>query len=184
MSIQRSRPPSYILAKRSIKLLGGTNQSAWNAEIVIAIAHRDQPDKLLKALTSATEQTVIKNQRGTILLLDDNSSGDWQTLVEPVLKHSRVIVISATCGSPSRARNCLLDYVDTYFSQAKWVARLDADDTFATPQSVEALCNRGNETNSRYILGSNNLVSKGEFVGYPNVAHAEILTNHQQPLFL
>ncbi len=171
------RKPNTIIAHRRTQLLYCNDQNAWQAEIVIAIAHKNTPNSLARALSSALKQTVILNNRATVLLLDDSSEDGWDGAVEQILQHSRVITITAHCGSPARARNCLLDYVDEHFPAAKWVARMDADDSFASTSSVEALCNYGDKQNSRYILGSNQLVRDNLVIKTPNLANSKILLN-------
>lgn len=51
----------------------------------------------------------------------------------------------------------MLDLVDECFPNAKWVARLDADDRFAEPSSLRALVQAGDQRGTLFVIGSNRL---------------------------
>ncbi|MBW3164592.1 glycosyltransferase family 2 protein [Ferrimonas balearica] len=144
--------------------------------IVIAIAIHNQAKCLERALRSALEQTVIISQQATILILDDRSTDDWAIHNTKLLSHPSIAIIEGHCGSPARARNALLDFVDEHF-QSQWVCRLDADDQLATPHSVEALCSAGDKANAQYVIGSNALELNGQRLSRLNIADPEILLN-------
>ena len=171
----RSRCEKPVLSGRSVELVSAPDTAAWDAEIVITVAHHDQSVSLTHALKSALSQTVVESGRAAVLVLDDSSSPDWIHSVSSQLAHVSVILISARCGSAARARNCLLDYVDNHFSQARWVARLDADDSFASARSVEALCNNGDSDGSLFVIGSNNLLQYGKLMEEANLADSTVL---------
>lgn len=147
--------------------------------IVIAIPLHNQAKSLGNALQSAIAQTSVQGEQATILILDDCSSDNWRETNAHLLSHPSIAIIQGHCGSPARARNALLDYVDANF-QSRWVCRLDADDQLATPNSVEALCLAGETANSNYVIGSNALLSNGKRLDWSNVANPAILQNRHK----
>ena len=147
--------------------------------IVIAIPLHNQAISLGTALQSALEQTSVKEGRATVLILDDQSEDNWREVNAHWLNNPSVAILKGHCGSPARARNALLDYVDAHF-QSRWVCRLDADDQLATPESVAALCQAGEDTNCDYVLGSNALALNGKRLAQYNLADPSILQDRSR----
>lgn len=136
------RVPRPVLSVRALRPLMSLSAEALSAEIVIGITVRNQARRLPRALRSALSQTVIENGQAVVVLLDDQSTDNWRESCANFLDHARVVVIEGVCGSASRARNALLDFVDQRLPGARWVARLDADDTLAakTPPTCAPDC--------------------------------------------
>lgn len=174
------RVPRPVLSARALRILEPLSAIALSAEIVIGITVRNQARRLPRALTSALSQTVVENGQASVVLLDDQSTDDWRERCAKLLDHPRVVVVEGACGSASRARNALLDVVDRHFPNARWVARLDADDVLASNASVAALCHKGDEIGVQYVLGSNHLAVDGELIEYSNVADPAVLLDRQQ----
>lgn len=175
------RVPREILCSRNLQVQGRPGHEAWKAEIIIGICLHNQAARLPIALASALAQTVIAENRAVIVLLNDRSTDDWQSAIRGYLGHPQVVVVSGNCGSPARARNALLDFVDGHFPRARWVARLDADDELANEEAVAALCLEGDAKDARYVIGSNHLVQDGQPLPWSNIANPEELKN---PLLL
>lgn len=173
------RVPRPVLSVRALRILGPLSAIALSAEVVIGITVRNQAHRLPRALTSALSQTVVEDGQAVVVLLDDQSTDNWREKCVKLLAHPRVVVIEAACGSASRARNALLDVVDQHFPNARWVARLDADDTLASNASVAALSRKGDELGVQYVLGSNHLAVDGELLG-SNVADPAVLLDRQR----
>ena len=119
-------------------------------------------------------QTLVKDCKARIVILDDQSVDAWQTEVIDLIKHPSISLIRVNAGSAARARNAILDYADKD-KYAKWTARLDADDELATSQSVEALWKEGVKQNASYVIGSNLLKRSGKLQKDINIADPEIL---------
>ena len=176
------RIPRPVLSTRALRPLAPLSALALSAEVVIGITVRNQAHRLPRALKSALSQNVIENDQAVVVLLDDQSTDNWRESCAKLLKHPRVVVIEGQCGSASRARNALLDFVDQFLPNARWVARLDADDTLASSISVAALCNKGDEFELQYVLGSNHLSVDGELLKHSNIADPAVLLDRQQLL--
>lgn len=140
---RHSRP---VLSVRALHALGTLSTKFLSAELVIGIAVCNQARRLPPALKSALSQTVVENGQAVVVLLDDQSTDGWRESCNKLLEHPSVMVIEGICGSASRARNALLDFVDQHLPAARWVARLDADDVLASSVSVAELCREGDES--------------------------------------
>lgn len=162
------------LCLRNLSVIKVCNKEYRKSEVIIAITLHNQKNTIRAALSSALAQTLVKNYKARIVVLDDQSVDAWQKEVSDLLQHPSVTLVRANAGSAARARNAILDYAekDQY---AIWTARLDADDELATPQSVEALWKEGIKQNASYVIGSNLLKKSGELQDFINIADPEIL---------
>tara|TARA_R110001592_G_scaffold13740_2_gene62790 strand:- start:1512 stop:4586 length:3075 start_codon:yes stop_codon:yes gene_type:complete len=170
------------LAARQIKNLRALSERALEANIVIAITLHNQGKQLLAALESATSQSLFISGEACIVILDDQSTDDWQALCGSSLDHPGIVVLNGYCGSAARARNGLLDYVDAHLPNAEWVARLDADDTFATDYSLEGMAGAGRKAGSQYVIGSNHLRIGPVTLPRTNIADKSVLLNREKLL--
>ena len=68
-------PSKYnqILCDRNLKLIHSSTVEFETAEVLIAIAHKNQVQYLNRALKSALNQTLVKMNIARIVVLDDNS---------------------------------------------------------------------------------------------------------------
>lgn len=174
------RAPRPVLSTRALRPLEPLSALALSAEVVIGITVRNQARRLPRALRSALSQDVVENGQAVVVLLDDQSTDSWRESCSQLLGHPRVVVIEGACGSAARARNALLDFVDQHLPSARWVARLDADDTLASNASVAALCGKGDEVAAHYVLGSNHLSVDGALLEHSNIADPAVLLDRQR----
>lgn len=174
-SLKTTRKSSVGLVLRQIVKHKLCAPEYVNAPIIIGIGLHNQADTLARALISAISQTVVIERKARIIIVDDQSTDNWQSCCAELLSHPSVTVISAFCGSPARMRNQILDYAAT--SKAKWVARLDADDAFDNLKSVESLWVKGEAKQVDFVLGSNRLILDGKTLPQINIADPELLLN-------
>src|SRR5690606_3797337 len=80
----------------------------------------------------------------------------------------------------AHARNALLDLVDAYFPAARWIARLDADDVFASPEVLRAMISKGDRAGATFVLGSNHLDLGGLRLVDSNMADTEVLLDQRR----
>lgn len=167
------------LCPRHIRFLKAPSEVARRASVIVGVAHRNHPQGLQRAVWSALEQSALSGL--ACVILDDSSDEGWMRALDPeVLEHPRVVVMAGVFGSPAHARNALLDLVDEHFPAAEWVARMDADDCFAMPSSLQALVDAGSTGTCSYVLGSNRLVLDGKLLPEDNVACPETLLNRER----
>ena len=156
------RSPTVRLTSRAMRFLKVPSDAALRARVIVGICHRNHPDGLKNALLSVVAQELTAEV--AFLVLDDGSDEGWLSdLDENLLGDDRLVVATGLFGSPSQARNALLDLVDENFPRAQWVARLDADDRLAESGSLRALVDAGDRECSDYVVGSN-LVSRDNHV--------------------
>ncbi|WP_299201637.1 glycosyltransferase [uncultured Amphritea sp.] len=171
-----------VLSSRFYQLRSPLSNEALNASIIIGICVRNQGKHLVSALSSAMEQTAIQQGDAAIVILDDDSSDDWISDIEDWLNDPRVIIIHALCGTAARARNALLDWVDSELPAASWIARLDADDKFAAQNSVSTMVQAGVGDDALYVLGSNHLEKGGQLLAWSNIADPDVLQDKNRLL--
>ncbi len=170
---------SEVLATRQCKVHKHADQSYRQAKFIIAITHKNQPTALVRALESAFNQTVIQQQLAHIVLLDDGSEPVSFRQILELSQHPAVTLLSAECGSPARARNMLLDWADKQPS-VEWVARLDADDELAAPESVAALWQSALHHKALAAIGSNTLRCGTAVLPGANYAQTDVLQNPEK----
>ena len=167
---------SQVLCTRQSEVIKQADISYHHAEVVIAITHKNQPKFLCRAIESALAQTLVQQKLAQIVVLDDNSEPASAEQIQAIAQHPAVTLLSAECGSPSRARNLLLDWADNQ-ANIKWVARLDADDELATSDSVEALWQSAIKKGAIAAIGSNALRISHSVIQGINYALDDVLLN-------
>ncbi len=177
-SFQASAPSQYseILCDRQLQVVHFNSEEFNNAELIIAIAHKDQEIALIRALKSAFNQTLVKKCIARIVILDDSSNHNWSTELIEQLAHPSITLLKGECGSPARARNLLLDWADNQ-TKIKWVARLDADDEFFSPESLEGLWSKVRNSENIAVIGSNKLRKNNVVISNDNIANPDELKN-------
>lgn len=147
---------------------------AWDAEVVVTVNVHDQAGALGACLESIAQQEPPGGGVG-VVVIDDGSSDDWAETVGRFRQRLRLVVCQMRCGSPARARNAALAFVDAAMRKARWVARLDADDRFSTTRSLASACALGSRRGARWVLGGNRLVQGGRLLGRENRATEALL---------
>lgn len=163
-----------ILAPRNIKVSLVNSEEIFKAAVVVGVALYNQSGTIRRCLDSIFVQD-LSGRRLAVVILDDQSSDNWELQVSDLLRRPEIIVLKGNCGSPARTRNGILDFVDENFSEAVWVARLDADDCFTCSKSLAAACGRGDELNAGYVLGGNRLMFNNQMIEKENPAIPELL---------
>lgn len=164
-----------VLAPRNIHLISPSpHPSVWEAEIIVGVSIHNQSQTLQRCMSSIFAQTGLSSSLA-ILVLDDMSKDNWQAALAPFLGRPELMVFRGNCGSAARSRNAILDMVDRDFPNARWVARMDADDRFSTPHSLAAACNTGDEAKADFVLGGNRLVANDEILEKFNPATDKLL---------
>lgn len=170
---------SEVLCTRQSQVIKQGDASYHQAELVIAITHKNQPVFLARALASALKQNMVQQKTACIVVLDDGSSTDEFNQVCKLAKHPAITLLAAECGSPARARNMLLDWADKQ-PAVQWVARLDADDELASENSVHALWQAAVQQKAIAAIGSNRLRLANSIIAGTNYADANELLNAGQ----
>jgi glycosyltransferase involved in cell wall biosynthesis len=152
--------PSEILCPRNLQIMHSVGAGVFRAEWVVGIGMHNQAASIRRCLDSVFSQE-LGGRKLAVVLLDDQSSDDWQERLDELWQCPELVVVSGRCGNASRTRNAILDFVDECFPHAKWVARLDADDCFSTSNSLLAACELGETSGVQYVLGGNRLVMNG-----------------------
>lgn len=166
-----------ILCDRNLQVVHSSSSEFDSAEVAIAIAHKNQPQVLIRALSSAINQCLTQKQVARIVVLDDNSDISWSSEASALLNHPAVTLLQAECGSPARARNLLLDWADKQ-PYIQWVARLDADDELFAKDSLHGLWSAVRNTDKIAALGSNKLRKENVILQHNNIAKPNKLCNH------
>jgi hypothetical protein len=155
--IPRKPRPAVELTPRGLRILRAAND--LQVSVVVAVSCRTPPGpELAGCLVSVSEQSL--NHVGLVLILDGVQAERYAAEVRvPIQLAARTWVLAANCGSPSRARNAALDFIDAELPQVRWVARLDADDRFADRHALAASVSLGDKTRALAVLGGNRVLS-------------------------
>jgi glycosyltransferase involved in cell wall biosynthesis len=170
---------SEVLCTRQSQVIKQGDASYQQAELVIAITHKNQSEFLARALASALKQNMVQQKTARIVVLDDGSSADEFNQACALAEHPAITLLAAECGSPARARNMLLDWADKQ-PAVQWVARLDADDELASDNSVHALWQAAVQQKAIAAIGSNRLRLANSIIAGTNYADANQLLNAGQ----
>ncbi len=168
-----------ILCSRNLRAAGKISRYAQSAAVVIAMPLHNQASTLYFALESALSQTLTEGHCA-VVLLDDNSTDDWQTEIADLLEHPGLVLLKGHCGTAALARNAILDFVESDLPNARWVARLDPDDLLCSSTSVDALVCAGESKGASFVLGSNHLERDRVPVKPDNIANPDILLDREQ----
>ncbi len=177
--ISAPRERAIRLADRRLKFSRLPEGLAYNSGVVVAIALHNQAAELPQAILSVLEQDVGPETMA-ILVLDDESTDNWREYSAGLLDHPQVAIAHGCCGSAAHTRNALLDLIDQTFPQARWVARLDADDRLATKHSLRTMVEAGDRNGVDFVLGSNYLRQGNEIIGSLNRADPEVLLDRER----
>ena len=168
-----------ILCPRNLRTMGEISSYAQSAAVIIAMPLHNQASTLYFALESALSQTLTEGHCA-VVLLDDNSTDDWQTEIADLLEHPGLVLLKGHCGSAALARNAILDFVESDLPNARWVARLDPDDLLCSSTSVDTLVCAGESKGASFVLGSNHLERDRVPVKPDNIANPDILLDREQ----
>lgn len=150
------------------------NGNAFAAEVLIGVTLHNHATTLRECLASVVAQRGVPLPTA-VLLLEDSSTDGWWTELEIFISSLNLAIAQVACGSAASARNCLLDLVDLAFPNARWVARLDADDRFASSDSLAAAVRLAMASDARFVLGGNRLRLNGAHLERTNPASTDLL---------
>ncbi len=173
--IPRKPRDAVELAGRGLRIIQEPTGVQSEARVVVGVtARHDHVAHLGRCLASVAEQRLPPESVAVVLLVDSGGKPFGAGLPIPPTLRERIWILSANCGNAARARNAVLDFVDARCPQVKWVARLDADDRFATPTSLAEVMGVGERTDSRFVLAGNRVVSRDGDLVRLNYAHPDL----------
>jgi glycosyltransferase involved in cell wall biosynthesis len=133
--------------------------TAPDVRVVVGVTTRGPGPELERCLASVAEQEC--DGVGIVLLVDGVDVDDRaRSVVLPSRLAGRCWVLAGNCGSASRARNAVLEFVDSELPEARWVARMDGDDRFTGPDALRAAVDLGDRTCSLAVLGGNRVLAR------------------------
>ncbi len=144
-----------------------------DVSVVVSVTCRGPGEELARCLASVVRQTL--EPVGVVLLLDGVGAHEAAAnLPIPWPLADRTWVLSANCGSASRARNAILDFVDEALPQVRWVARLDMDDELTHPDALRSAVSLGEGEGAVAVLGGNRVLSRDGTFLRDNPASADL----------
>ena len=170
----KPRPP-VELTLRSLKVVSSP-PDGFHPAVVVGVTTRDEaPEQIRRCLASVARQLPSTADLGLVILLDV-AGRELPPLprVEATLA-PRCWIVAARCGNAARARNAVLHFVDAHIPSARWVARMDADDRFATSKSLAAARALGEREGAVFVLGGNDVVGPDGRRIRSNAATPELL---------
>lgn len=131
----------------------------FGPDVVVGVATHAARHDLARCLASIAAQQLAPGRVGVVVLLDTPGSELYSPALPDDLR-CRTWLLRANCGSPARARNAILEFVEGHIPSCRWVARLDWDDRFADPASLPAAVAAGDAEGSRFVLGGNRVLDR------------------------
>ncbi len=154
------RPRDSIeLGTRDLRVVSALGDAAArSADVTVAVTAHGPRYDLRRCLASVAAQHVAAERLAVVVLIDQVGDGPLDVAV-PAELADRTVILTANCGSPARARNAVLEYVESHLPACRWVARLDWDDRFADPYSLAAAVELGERRGAGYVVGGNRVVA-------------------------
>lgn len=152
--------PEQELASRRLRVLRPARDAS--ASIIVSVTSRVPFGfELARCLQSVADQEMGGETVGVVLLLDGLTAAEHLDRLEiPECLGERTWILAANCGTASRARNAVLDFIDKRLADARWVARLDADDLLAGSRSLAEAVALGERAEAIAVLGGNRVLSR------------------------
>jgi hypothetical protein len=140
-------------------------------DVVVTVAVHGSEHDLSRCFTSVAEQDLDIERLGMVVLLDSPLQCRFSPLI-PARLHGRTWVLRANCGTPARARNAMLEFVEQRLPWCKWIARMDWDDRFAESASLRMAVDAGESANADFVVGGNRVLDRAGCVLRINSAGA------------
>lgn len=165
MAIPARPRDSTELAMRNLRVHRAPESDVVAAmDVIIGITLHGHSPGLDRCLRSVVCQDIDLRRVGMIVLRDGISAGHDASQVPPELLE-RTWLIGANCGNAARARNAVLDFVDSSLPNCRWVARLDCDDRLAEVHSLRCAVAIAERRQALFVLGGNRVFSRdGRFL--------------------
>lgn len=128
--------------------------------VIVAVAVHGIEHDLARCLDSIAEQDIETALLGVIVLLDCHLPVPFSPALPPRLRE-RTWVLRGNCGSPARARNAMLEFVESHLGSCRWIARMDWDDRFAERSSLRVVVETGEAANAKFVIGGNRVLDRG-----------------------
>ncbi len=137
--------------------------AGYMPDVVITVGFHIRSQPLCRCLDSIVNQNV-RNLK-VLVIIGNDSKTDIADLVLQYRKRINITILDILAGKASQSRNMLLDYIDHRFGHSLWVARLDADDELASPDSLFQMVEQGETRQVDFVVGGNLLRANDEIVG-------------------
>lgn len=134
-----------------------------NEKIVIGMPLKNGAKTVGKTVKSVLSQKGVKRNL-ILLIVNDNSSDNWQDEISEYLKDPRIVVINVNFGKPYAVRNFIIDYVRKNIPDAIYIGRLDADDFLADEYVISQIEHIINRNNSDVIIAGNYQMLNGKII--------------------
>ncbi len=146
------------LTTRDLAVLSASGSA--RPEVIVAVAVHGPERDLGRCLTSVADQDLETADLGVVVLLDSHRPIQFSPAL-PLGLRDRTWVLRANCGSPARARNAMLEFVEQQLPWCRWVARMDWDDRFAERASLRRALEAGEAANADFVIGGNRVLDRG-----------------------
>lgn len=142
----------------------------YNPDIAVVVGYHSEKQNLESCLKSIASQNT--HQYKISVIVANDSQTNILDKINSFISDVKIIVLNINAGKAFRTRNMLLDFVDNYFSEQVWIARLDADDEFVDSNSLFDIAFRADQSQNNFILAGNLLCKDGKLVGQNRASKA------------
>ena len=145
-------------------------QHMSNQVIAIGVAMHNNASTIRRCLSSILTQEHVKRQL-KVILANDNSSDNWQSVIADLLQDSRVMVLSLHNSNVVKTRNDINRYIKENIPDCVLIGRLDADDEYSSSQELAKIEAVFDSHHPDIISAGNYLREGGVIIERTNVAH-------------
>ncbi len=149
------------------------SEIAGRIRVVVGVAVDKQVLELERCLVSIADQQHPQRPVGVVLLVDRVGAGDIIPILPPAIAE-RAWLLSARCGSAARARNAIIEFVESSLPLVRWIARMDSDDRFAGSQVLQETIDATEAAGARWALAGNQVLDRDGTVLRLNRAEREL----------
>ncbi len=149
--------PEKVLVARDLKVMYEPGDCV--PDVIVYVTAGAIPESMSETLRSIENQELGPVCLGVVILLD-RCLGPMSVPTIPDGLRDRTWILIASCGSPSRARNALLDFVDDWIPSCRWLARLDHDDVLFRGDSLYSMVAAGEQRSALVVLGGNRVLDR------------------------
>ena len=147
------------------------DRAVFDSEIVVCMLVHNGGSEVSEAINSIRGQETTRSIG--ILIIDGGACKVWKTHVN---SFKEIAIVNVQDFTVSQSRNIAHQICNMAFLSAKWICRLDSDDTLHSQSSIEDIANRLDFEGSgkNWAIAGNSLSKNGAMINRKNMPEEDI----------